>query len=231
MKFVEWDGKGLVGQWVLSFKIDGVNARRVGDTIVTKNGKPLYNLPEEIIDPGFEVAEIYCGSWNETMSIVMASKSPRRRVKPEEIFSLIPLDPRLQFIVISNPSAAKIKTYMLLAGTKVQTTNPVSSFNVEGLVLYNAEQDLYVKVKPKKSSDVKIIGFVQSTAKSHEGALKEFVTENGKVGTGISTEDRRKFWRKRKSLLGTTIEVEYMEMTKNNKFRHPRFLRLRPDKS
>lgn len=222
LKFKEWDGKSLKGEWTFSIKIDGIRLEKLDDgTIVTRNGKPVYNLPRNV--KKFEVAEVCCdGNWNSTMSIVRASKSARRKVRPSEIHSIVPLDPRLKLCKIKDPDSDTIRYHFDVA----------REHGYEGLVLYNKEKDLYIKVKDKYTVDVRITGFVESDAKTKgTGYLKEFITEKGKVGTGITRQQCKEFWNTRDELLNTFIEVEVMEMTASGKFRNPRFVRLRPDKS
>ncbi len=220
MNFTEWNGSDLKGNYHISYKIDGIRAhyRTRSHRLVSKNGNALFNVTRG--HKRFKVAEIYCNTWNETMSIARASVSKRRKVKPEEIYSLLPkVDPRL---VVSenypNPKAKEIKVMMKIALKK----------GYEGLVLKNLRTKHYVKVKPIQTIDVRITGIVTSTAKSHEGALKEFETERGNVGTGFTRIQRYQFTNKK--LIGMYIEVKCMTFTKNGKFRHPRFIRLRPDK-
>jgi len=58
------------------------------------------------------------------------------------------------------------------------------------------------------------------------GAL---MTDMGKVGTGFTDMERQEWWIKRNSRVGTVIEVECMQLTPDGLFRHPRFVRWRPD--
>jgi ATP-dependent DNA ligase len=221
LKFKDWDGSDLKGEWIFSIKIDGMRLERQPDgTIVSRNGKPVYNLPKNL--KKFEVAEVCCnGNWNDTMSICRASKSARRKVKNAEVYTIIPLDKRLHIRTRTDPKAENIKALFDLKKAE----------GYEGLVLYNKAENLSNKVKDKYPVDVKITGFVESTAKSKPNMLKEFITDMGSVGTGISRAQCKEFWENRDKLLGTYIEVEVMEITKSGKWRHPRFLRLRPDKS
>lgn len=219
LKFEDWDGKELKGVWELSFKIDGVQAINRRGKLVTKKGNPIHHLPKLLaVNPKFQIAEVYCGSWGQTMSIVTASKSERREVLPDEIFPIYPqIDPRLRTGFLANPLPAQIKLHLSLALAK----------GFEGIVLRQGNR--FVKVKEKVTVDVKVIGIVASKAKTHKGFLKEFVTKKGKVGVGLTKEQRKEYMDE--SLIGSTIEVEIIGgYTKNGKFRHARFIRLRPDK-
>lgn len=214
----EWDGKDLPGMWEYSLKRDGILCIRQDDgTYTTKNGKPMYNLPDDVMDSGFEMAEIFCGSWGETWSIVSASKSPRRKVELSEIFPILPEYGEDTFMIKTVAPASMIRNALKVALIK----------GYEGIVL--RQQDRFVKVKPEETVDVVVTGLVPSNAKSHKGALKEFVTEKGKVGIGLTREQRFEYMNP--DLIGTTIEVKVIGgYTKNGKFRHARFIRLRPDK-
>ena len=221
LKVEEWDKKALKGEWLVTLKIDGILARMdESGRIVSKNGKPLYNLPDEIIEPGFEFAEIYCGSWEETWSILSASKSPRRRIKPEEIHVIRPAyQPDLHLCRLIDPTTSMITGLL----------SSVVESGFEGLVLYNREEDRYVKVKPETTVDVKVIGLVASKAKSHKGLLKEFVTEKGKVGIGLTRQQRKEYFDEK--YIGTTIEVKLVGgYTRKGMFKSASFVRLRPDK-
>ena len=63
------------------------------------------------------------------------------------------------------------------------------------------------------------------------GVLGAFLTPMGKVGTGFTDGERGQFWRERNQLLSQMVEVSCMQVTSDGKFRHPRFVRLRPDKA
>lgn len=220
MDFKEWRGQDLTGTWLFTIKIDGIQGRRTKQNDIfslrTKNQKPIYHLPPTNMKKG-EIFEVYCGSWNDTMSIVRASKSKRRDVRSDEVYQLYPrIDRRLRLGAWRNPKASQIRELFAI----------VRAADHEGLVLRQGET--FIKVKEKYTVDVKIQGLVPSTAKSHPGALKEFITEKGKVGAGFTIAQRKQYMDKK--LIGTYIEVEVMEITKNGKWRHPRFVRLRPDK-
>lgn len=90
----------------------------------------------------------------------------------------------------------------------------------EGLVF-----DRLYKVKPFETYDVKVIDILPGT-KKYKGKMGAVMTDMGKVGTGFTDKQRDlgDYW------LGRLIEVKCLHLTKNGKFRHPRFVRERPDK-
>lgn len=216
MKFKEWDGKPLTGKWDFTIKVDGIQAKASGKKLVSKNGKPLYHIPED--ERNFEIAEIFVGTCGATWSIISASKSQRRDIKKEEIFPLFPkIDPRLYITTEQDPTSTVIKRWMRWAVRQGH----------EGLVL--RQGDNYIKVKTVYTQDVIVKDCVEGKGK-FKGMLGKFITESGDCGVGFTNTQRKEFWKKRKQLLNTYIEVKSMETTKNGKLRNPRFVRLRPDK-
>jgi ATP-dependent DNA ligase len=83
------------------------------------------------------------------------------------------------------------------------------------------------KVKKQETIDV-VVTDIQPGAGKYVGKMGALITSMGKVGTGFSDKQREAF--NDTSVIGRTIEVGCMEVTKDNKFRHPRFIRFRPDK-
>lgn len=216
MKFKDYNGADLKGEWLFTVKVDGIQCKKKGKKHLSKGLKPLFNIPKT--EKKFEIAEIYVGNRNDTWSIVSASVSERRMITEEEIYPLYPeADERLIIQKITDPTESQIRSWFETA----------REMGYEGLVLRQGTK--FIKVKDKYTIDVKVTGLEISTAPSHPGLLKEFITEKGRVGTGL-TKDQRNIYLD-KSLIGTYIEVEVTELSKNGKMIHPRFIRLRPDKS
>lgn len=208
-----WQGVDLKGNWDFTLKIDGVRMLRDSSgNPVSRSGKPLYNLtnvPKEITD-----AEIYKDNWETSVSMVRSSVTG----KPVPLDCVYPLDPpddRLNLGTYADPTAAFIKELMETYVSK----------GYEGLVIRNGAK--WLKVKPKETADVRITG-LQAGTKKYTGMLGAFLTEYGKVGTGFTDEQREAL--NDEDLIGSIIEVEYMELTPGGKMRHPRFIRLREDK-
>jgi hypothetical protein len=216
-----WKGSDLQGIWSITFKIDGARMLRDSQGLpVSRAGKPLYNLSH--ISKDITDAEIYNENWETSMSLVR-TKNNGSPVDPSFVYSLDPLDPRLDGGSIDTPSAYELQ--LLLKGAVEE--------GYEGLIL--RQGDKWLKVKPKDTADVFITGYQAGTGK-HKGKMGALLTNYGKVGTGFSDIDRE-WWQMMFDLHGLTwlttvlIEVEYMEMTSGNKFRHPRFKRVRDDKT
>lgn len=91
----------------------------------------------------------------------------------------------------------------------------------------------WVKLKPKETHDLEVIGSEEGTGK-FVGKLGKFIVdfEGVKVGigSGFSNEERRVFWKAREEMIGRVLEVEAQEVTRDGSLRHPRFVRLREDK-
>lgn len=225
MNFKNWNGQSLKGDWLFTYKIDGIQARKIKtfdkykrpkNQIVSKNNNPLYNIPKT--RKNFLIAEIFTGLWGRTWSIVSASKSKRRQIKEEEIYPLFPkIDKRLIIGKFSNPSAMLIKIAFEQAIAQ----------EYEGLVL--RQGDTFIKVKTEYSDDVKVTGYVEGKGK-FKGMLGKLITDSGDCGIGFNNAQRTVYWRHRKSLIGKTVEIVSMERTPKGKLRNPRFVRFRLDK-
>lgn len=89
----------------------------------------------------------------------------------------------------------------------------------------------WLKVKPVETYDVAITRYVEGEGK-HAGRLGLVTTEKGSVGAGFTDAEREILWTEAKEgrLLGQVREVSSMPCTSNGKFRHPVFVRMRPDK-
>lgn len=208
-----WGGGDLKGVWEVTLKIDGVRMLRDDKgNPVSRANKPLYNL--DGVDKSIGDAEIYKDNWDASVSMVR-TKVNGSPVPPEYVYSLHPLDPRLYLGAYENPTAEFIQKVMEVYVSK----------GYEGLILRQGEREL--KVKPKETADVRIIGIQPGTGK-YEGMLGAFLTEHGKVGTGFSDKERDEL--NDEKYIGAIMETEYMEMTKALKFRHPRFISVRWDK-
>lgn len=138
-------------------------------------------------------------------------------IQPSSMYSLDPLDERLILANVLAPSADYIKKCLAAA----------RSHGHEGLVL--RQGDIWLKVKPEETYDVKITGFIEGTGRN-KGRLGAVMTERGKVGVGFSDQDRKYIWENQNCLMEETMEVSCMQLTESGKFRHARFVRLRPDK-
>lgn len=209
-----WKGTDLKGTWEITVKIDGARMLRDPEgNPVSRAGKPLHNLGH--IDKSITDAEVYNGSWETSMSLVRSSVNGTP-VNPEHVYSLDPLDPRLHVGYYENPTTEFLQ----------RTMEGYVSQGYEGLIVRKG--NVWFKVKPKDTADVYVTGYQPGTGK-HEGRMGALLTEYGKVGTGFTDAQRETFTKE--NSIGLLIEVEYMEMTGGLKFRHPRYIRIRHDKT
>src|SRR3990167_5030253 len=203
-----WDVEQLWGTWAVSYKIDGVRMLRDGTgKPVSRAGKPLHGLQDvhlSIVD-----AEIFAGSWEKSVSAVRTIDA--EPVPIEWVYSLDPLDPRLAIGTYTDPTVKEIKKLMAVA---------VRS-GYEGIVL--RQEDSFLKVKPVETHDVEVLGILLGKGK-HTGRTGALVTSMGNVGTGLTDEDRVSV------KIGDLVEVAAQGLTPSGRFRHPRFVRVRPDK-
>lgn len=208
-----WKGNALAGSWDVTLKIDGVRALRKDGAWVSRKGKPLYNIPDHVRDD----VEVFLGSFKETIEATR-TKNEKKLIEEHHLYPLSdPIDPRLFVSMLHDPVAAEIETLR----------NKYIALGYEGLVLRHG--DTWLKVKNEETHDVSITGYVVGKGK-HRGKLGAILTPLGKVGTGFSDEERDYIWKHQEKLLNETIEVSCMQLTVENKFRHPRFVRFRPDK-
>ena len=206
-----WSGKDLSGWWDFTYKIDGIRAIHQPWGWESRKGKELYNLPIHAPCGDYEV---YLGSFKRTVE-VLRTKEHEHKVTLEELYSLDPLDKRLFLISICNPKESYIKELL----------QKVNNSGYEGLVL--RQKDAWIKVKPEETYDVEVLSMGEGKGK-YKGALGFFRTPMGKVGTGFTDEERKKYWAG--GFTGSCIEVGCMSLTPDGKFRHPRFIRERFDK-
>ena len=213
-----WNGKDLKGEWEVTLKIDGVRMLRDEDgNPVSRADKPLYNLqnvPASVTD-----AEIFSKDWENSVSMVRTHDA--KPVVLPHVYSLDPIDPRLVLSSMVDPSAETVQAKLESAVAN----------GYEGLVL--RQGDKWLKVKASETHDVEVIGMIEGTGK-YVGKMGALMTPMGKVGTGFSDIERTVIWSMEEvspeCIIGLTIEVECMSITKDGKFRHPRFKRIRWDK-
>lgn len=214
MKFKDWNGKDLKGEYDISIKRDGVRAHQVRGKWISRTGKPLYNIPKK---KGVKIAEIDIGSFKETVSVVRSKPRKELMLNTAWVYGIDPIDDRLYLYRTTDPCAAEIMIAL----------NQILEEGYEGLVLRKVGTNNFIKVKKKYSLDVKITGIIEGKGK-HKGRLGKFLTEKGGVGTGFTDEERDRYFNG--DLIGKYVEVECMELTESGMFRCPRFIRLRPDK-
>lgn len=208
LKYKNWDRNHLTGTWEVSLKIDGVNARIQNGVAKSKADKPLYNLshfPDGLY-------EIYTGNWNDTISAVRTMAGTPVDLKHG--YRLDEVDARLFVGVWVNPPKEHIQIVL----------DRYIALGYEGLVLRQGLTCL--KVKKTYPMDIAIYGIYPGEGRNF-GKVGSFLTRRGRVGTGLTDKQRKEYM---DLPCGTIIEVEYSELTKLGKFRHPKFIRVRPDK-
>lgn len=92
--------------------------------------------------------------------------------------------------------------------------------------------DAWLKIKDEKSVDVRVVDMKEGAGK-YEGTCGALIVDyKGKrvPVSGMTDDERDRFWRKPKRILNKLIEVVYQEETVHGSLRHPRYKRHRPDK-
>ncbi len=214
-------GEDLTGRWHITLKLDGARMHRdVDGNPISRAGKPLYNLDhisKEIVD-----AEVYDKDWATSMSRVRSSVNGSP-VPASMVYSIEPLDPRMDLGWLEDPTHAELQAIM---DAKVAE-------GFEGLVIRKGKK--WLKYKPTDSADVFITGYQEGTGK-HEGLMGALLTNYGKVGTGFD-DAQRKWWADQYKYKGIEwltkqlIQVTFMEWSSGHKFRHPVFDCIRDDKT
>lgn len=217
-----WNGNPLPGEWLVTVKIDGVRAIwQDGLGWLSRAGKPLHYIPPWQRGSARD-CEIFVGTFRDTIRATRTKLTKRDTptVQPQHMYGLEPLDERMRWGTLKNPSAADIHA-------ELQRANHLGH---EGIVLRQA--DRWIKVKPEETHDVTITGFTEGKGK-HSGRLGFVSTTRGAVGAGFSDSERELLWAEAQAstLIGQVIEVSCLELTADRKFRHPFFVRMRPDKS
>ena len=205
-----YKGGPLKGLWDVTLKFDGVRALFRDGQVLSRRGKPLYNIPtnHDMTD-----CEVFVGSFKETISRTRTHDGEMIDLK--HLYSLDPVDHRLILAQGITLDESKVEEFFQFA----------LSEGHEGLVLRQGNK--WLKVKTEETLDVLVTGAIEGTGKN-KGRLGALITKRGKVGTGFTDEDRIAMWPD--APIGQVIEVSCMELTEAGQMRHPRFIRLRPDK-
>lgn len=216
-----WNGKQLAGDWLISVKIDGVRAIWHDEQgWLSRANKPLYNIPSWQ-EGNARDCEVFVGSFRDTIRATRTKrlKGDTPSIQRNQMYGLEPLDARLRWGTLTNPTSDDILA-------QLQRANDLGH---EGLVL--RQGDHWIKIKPEETHDIAITGYGEGRGK-HLGRLGYVTTAKGAVGSGFTDAEREFLWAKAKAetLVGQLIEVTCLEFTKDGKFRHPSFVRMRPDK-
>ena len=212
MKFRTYDGRNLKG-CSMSMKIDGVQVRLHEGNAVSRDNNVLRGVDPAHLVEGC-VYEAFDTDWETTVGIVRAHE--RVKLDQECLYQIHPeVCCELVTIQCDSLNAFEIKVFMDLA---------VKS-GFEGLVIKD-QDDVHWKVKPVETYDVLVTDVIMGKGK-YTGMLGAVMTSRGKVGTGFTDEHRKNA----EQFRDVVIEVECMGLTKNGKFRHPRFKRIRFDKT
>ena len=216
-----WNGKELIGDWLVTFKIDGVRAIwHDGQGWLSRANRPLYNIPSW--QPGnARDCEVFVHSFHGTIRATRTRllKSDTPSIQRNHMYGLDQLDSRLRWDTLTNPTVSDILT-------RLQRANILG---YEGLVLRRGSD--WIKIKPHETHDIAITGYGEGRGK-HVGRLGYVKTARGDVGAGFTDTERETLWAEAKAdrLVGQTIEVCCMQFTPDGQFRHPYFVRMRPDK-
>lgn len=208
MEVETYEGQTLTDATV-SFKVDGCCCITDGTRWLSRDEKPLHNLPK--MPAG--TYEAYLGDWSRSVSAVRTHKG--KPIAKTHLYRLDKLDNRLLWracLVVDKATADTLLTEAVALG-------------YEGIVIES--NGLLFKHKPVVTYDEKVTGWQEGEGK-HAGRMGALLTARGKVGTGFTDKLREQFTSR--FIVGKTIELACMGLTPDGRFRHPRFIRLRLDK-
>src|ERR1700733_6303270 len=155
-----WNGNKLAGDWLVTVKIDGVRAIWHDERgWLSRANKPLYNIPPWRQGHPRD-CEVFVGSFRDTIRATRTKlvTGDTLSVLPEHMYGLDPLDPRLRWGSLCNPTPDDILA-------QLQRANDLGH---EGLVLRQGSH--WIKIKPAETHDVAITGYVEGKGK-HLGRL------------------------------------------------------------
>lgn len=218
----DYDGRDLVGTYLVDYKIDGIRCDRTEDGWVSKSGKKsLYGLNHllDVTEPG-EKYEYFTGDWYSSSSI----RKHDNHCALDDLYKIYPdVDSRLAMTIL--PHINKYAADELL--------NIATSRGYEGVMFRPASKnpsDIVWKYKPSPTYDVKVLDVYEGKTGKNRGRLGGVITSMGKVSGGFSDDERIKYWEEPNRILGRVIEVKCQGLTKNGKFRHGNKVRIRWDK-
>ena len=228
--------------------------------IISRNGKQLQNHDHLLAllmkkGSGYVLdGEFYAGSWEKTMTACRKANSSTEATF--WAFDAIPLADFRRGKCASPQTTRRTILKRIVAGCPGVIVTPQRTVNshreimeaykqyaakgfegamlkVPGASYTSGRSRAWLKVKGVKENDYRITGFQEGTGK-YVGMLGAImISVHGrkcKVGTGLTDDQRSSFWRRRNSLLGKIVQVQYQEKTKDGSLRFPRFMRLRLDK-
>ena len=205
-------------RYIITCKLDGVQAiiDPVKEIATSRVGTVLHNLElviEKLRIAGITEAlpfEVYLGAFEASQSAVMTHIGTP--VTCEQVYDL------------SLQTKGVIQPPPILKEIDLQAA---LDLGYEGLMIHDLDRRVILRWKPFKTMDVKILGVLEGCGRN-TGRLGSLVTQYGNVGTGFDDFTREQLWKEKP--IGRIAEIKYQRMTYLGNFRHPVFLRFRPDK-
>lgn len=236
--------------YLASEKLDGIRAVWTGETLVTRQGNPIFAPPwfvEHLPKDTWLEGEL----WIERQQFQLLSSIVRDRHPNEKEWQ------RVKFMVFDSPSIkAPFQDRVLTLKTHIQTINQpyiqllpqhdiasiteleqlletIRSQGGEGVMLHRKD-NLYhpgrnqnlIKVKPYQDDEAVVIGYVPGKGKYHGlmGAVWVITSDNRKfkIGSGFSDHDRQY-----PPPIGATVQYRFNGYTASGLPRFARFLRVR----
>ncbi len=247
LKTYNADNDKVIG-WLMSEKLDGIRAIWDGETLLSKQGKPIY-APDWFVQqlPPFAIdGELWTQRNDfENISSIVRQQQPDHRWQqigyhifevPNQSGGLLNRLAVLTRFLNKHPSSfihiiqqRKIDSQHQLK----QQLEQVTANGGEGLVVRNPDtpyhtgrSDQALKIKHYQDAECIVIGYKAGKGKyaGQTGSL-ECKLDSGLIiflGSGLSDQQR-----KTPPALGSLVTFKYYGLTKHNKPRFPVFLRIR----
>lgn len=240
-----------------SFKIDGLRCIYEGGALFSRNGKRfvgLDHIAEKIAE--FNLSRVDGEIVVQGKSFDDISGDIRSFSKNDNavlmVFDAHPIgDPapmyRRQAIAsslvtaINDPSIVMVEHRILNSEEETMAMfDEARALGYEGLVVkksdalpFNGRNTDWMKIKPKDTVDIEVTAVVAGNGKYADkvGTLMcNFMGKEVFVGGGMTDEQRDAWAKDPNAIVGKTIEVEFMEISKYGALRHPRLIKVRTDK-
>ena len=166
--------------------------------------------------------EVFVGTFRDTIRATRTKflKGDTPSILPKHMYGLEPLDPRLHWGTLTNPTPDDILAQLQRA----------NDLGYEGLVLRQGDRLDQDQARRRRTTSPSPAS--SRVAENTSAGLGYVKTAKGDVGSGFTDTEREFLWAEAKAerLVGQVIEVSCMQFTPDGQFRHPFFVRMRPDK-
>lgn len=216
--------------------------------------EPLIRMAEKAGKPLFFDGELVSGNFNQSSSAVRR-KDQQNESTIYHIFDVLDEDEwrnptrsyyhrraMLEGLMIDHPNIRLVSSVRLEHPDQAYSYyNRYRDMGYEGAIIKNSaglyrfkRHKDWVKMKAVNDVDLVVESLVQGEGKYHGmlgAAIVKYRNKRVNVGSGWSDYERQFYWDNPDKLKGKVIEIQYHEETPDGSLRHPRFVKIREDKS